>query len=73
MSDDDKNSLKQVFTFMTVPFVLGVPPVIGWLIGSFLDRKLGTDPYLMFFFIALGFASGFLEFYKMVKRFGSGD
>lgn len=62
--------MKQYGVYLTLPFVLAIPPVIGWLIGSFIDELLHTRPYFMYAFILLGFIAGFREFYRIVKRFG---
>jgi ATP synthase protein I len=64
--------MKQIGVFMTIPFVLAFPPMLGWWIGSWLDEKLDTHPYLMYVFIILGFIAGFRELYRIVKRFGDG-
>lgn len=72
-NDDEKRSKVQLIAaYITIPFVLGVPPIIGWLIGSWLDKYFGTGPYLMFVLIALGFIAGFREFYRIVKKYGDG-
>lgn len=55
---------------MTIPFVLSIPPVLGWLIGKWLDEKLNSSPYLMYGLIVLGFIAGFREMYRLLKRFG---
>ena len=64
--------MRQIGVFMTIPFVLAVPPILGWLIGSWLDTKIDTAPYLMFIFIALGFIAGVRETIRLIKRFGNG-
>ena len=63
---------KQVGIYITVPFVLAVPPMIGWFLGQWLDAFFNTSPYLMYLFLLLGFASGFRELYRIIKRFGNG-
>lgn len=62
--------MKQFGIYLTLPFVLAIPPVIGWLTGSFLDKHFDTKPYFMYGFILLGFIAGFRELYRIVKRFG---
>jgi ATP synthase protein I len=57
--------------FVTIPFVLAVPPVLGWLIGNWLDEKLNTKPFLMYILIVLGFCAGFREMFRILKRFGN--
>ena len=68
--DDFQNNVKQIGVFMTVPFVLAVPPVIGWMIGSWLDHYFNTTPVIMYIFLALGFIAGFREFYRIIKKYG---
>lgn len=63
--------MRQIGVFMTIPFVLAVPPVLGWLIGSWLDGKLNSAPYLMYFCILLGFAAGIKEVIRLIKRYGN--
>lgn len=70
MSEEDPKEIRRFGTFITIPFVLSVPPVLGWLIGDFLDKKLGTYPWLMYIFVFLGFFAGFREMYRIIKRYG---
>lgn len=62
--------MKQFAIYLTIPFVLAVPPILGWLVGTWLDEKLHTKPYFMYFMILLGFAAAFREFYRIIKRYG---
>lgn len=68
--EEDKNQLRQLGVYITIPFVLAVPPVLGWLAGQWLDEKMGSGPYMMYLLIVLGFAAGFREVYRIIKRFG---
>ncbi len=69
--DNDKQPIKQIGAFITIPFVLAVPPVIGWLIGDWLDHYFHLSPILMYCFVLLGFIAGFREVYRIIKRFGN--
>lgn len=69
-NDEKQKTIRQLAVFITIPFVMAVPPVLGWLIGVWLDEKLGSTPFLMYVFILLGFAAGFREVYRLIKRFG---
>ena len=40
----------------------------GYFLGSYLDRKLNTAPWLMLSFIILGLAGSFIEFFKLIKK-----
>lgn len=43
---------------------------IGLAIGYWLDRWLGTDPWLTMVFALFGIAAGFLNFLRDVGRLG---
>lgn len=70
--DEKESWTRQIGLFVTIPFVLAVSPIIGWLIGSWLDKKLDTAPYLMYLFLFIGFVAGFRELYRIIKEFGNG-
>jgi len=42
-------------------------PLVGAFIGYWLDRWLGTKPYLLLVFLALGFVAAGREVYKLIK------
>lgn len=65
--------MRKLGVFLTIPFVLAVPPVLGWYIGSWLDELFGVKPYLMYVLIILGFVAGFREFYRIINRYGDGQ
>jgi len=44
--------------------------VVGVAIGYFLDRWLGTKPWLMLVFFLLGSGAGFLNVYRVVTGLG---
>jgi ATP synthase protein I len=70
--DKDKPKGPQFLAYVTIPFVLAVPPIVGWAIGSWLDKTFHTTPVLMFVMVFFGFVAGGREFYRIIKRFGSG-
>lgn len=43
---------------------------IGLALGYWLDRWLGTGPWLTMLFALFGIVAGFLTFFRDVKRFG---
>ncbi len=49
--------------FMLAACVLG-----GYLVGSYLDSKFGTEPWLLIVFIIMCFAAGFREIYNILKK-----
>ena len=63
---------------LALGFVLGALPfaswawvaslVVGYLLGSTLDRKLGTSPWLTVVGVLLGTAAGFVGLFRTVSR-----
>ena len=47
-------------------FVLAI--VIGVAAGLWLDRTLGTAPWLFFLFLSLGFSAGVVNIYRATRR-----
>jgi ATP synthase protein I len=64
--------MKQLAIFLTLPFVLAVPPVLGWFLGSKIDELCGTAPIFMYLLIVLGMIAGFRELYRLISRYGRG-
>lgn len=51
-----------------VPIVMVVAPVAGYYLGSWLDRKLGTDSWLTWICILMGFGVAARQIYHIVRR-----
>jgi len=58
---------RQVGILTAIPFVLLSGAGIGYLIGSWLDRRFGTDPALVIVFLLLGFVAGGRETYRLIQ------
>lgn len=54
---------------LTVGIVLVAAIVLGYLFGSYLDRKLGTAPWLTLAGVLLGTAAGFVQLFRSVARY----
>lgn len=52
----------------SVGLELGLSVLIALLFGIWLDGKLGTQPWMMLLFIAIGCAAGFRGVLRAVKR-----
>lgn len=59
------NALGQAMR-IAVELVVGV--AVGGFFGWFLDRQLGTRPWLLMVFLILGFAAGMLNVIRMARR-----
>ena len=53
---------------MAIPLRLALAPIIGFLFGWFLDRRLGIFPWLTSGLLLLGFVAGARELKILVKR-----
>ncbi len=57
--DPERFSLiRQAAVLSAIPGFLVVPPVVGVLVGRWLDQKFHTAPWLLLVLVILGFASG---------------
>jgi len=67
-SDNDRYwQMRQIGLLTTIPVLLAVSPIIGLLIGRFLDSKLGTEPLLMIIFLVCGFIAGARQTARVIK------
>lgn len=66
--EDKYQQYKQIGLLTTIPFMLAAGPILGYLIGSFLDKKFGTEPYLMILFITFGFIASGKQVYNIIVR-----
>jgi ATP synthase protein I len=57
-----------LWNLLTVGTVLVACIVVGYFLGSFLDRRLGTSPWLTVVGVLLGTAAGFVELFRTVSR-----
>lgn len=47
---------------------MGVALVIGLLMGWYLDRLFGTEPWLMLLFFIFGLAAGFKNVIRLAQK-----
>jgi len=63
--DGKRVSFQQLSSLIAVGMVFPISIVIGYGIGYYLDRWLGTT-YLKVVFLLFGIASGFVSFFRSV-------
>jgi len=63
--------MRQVGLLTTIPLLLAVSPLIGFFIGSFLDRRFGTDPIFTIIFLIIGFVAGARQVINVIKKAGA--
>lgn len=71
MDDEGKKRrrVEMAVNYATLPFVLGVPPIIGWFIGDWIDHYFDVAPYGVYTMLVLGLVAGVREFYRIVKKY----
>ncbi len=68
MNKDDYSAYRQVATAMIIPIILVVAPLLGYYIGAWADKKLGTGKVFMIVGLALGFGAAAKEIYGLIKK-----
>jgi ATP synthase protein I len=58
---------RQIGLLSSIPFILALAPIVGFLLGKFLDQKFRTQPWLSLILLVLGFVAGVRETIKIVK------
>jgi len=54
----------------SIPGFLVVPPVVGALAGTWLDKRFGTAPWLVLLFLFLGFGASVRLIIRTLRRVG---
>lgn len=70
--DDEKDNsvYKQLFNASTVGMALVAGMLVGGAIGYFLDKWLGTSPWLLFIFLIFGVIAGIKNAIHYMKKAG---
>jgi len=70
MDDNDRKLIRMLGVLSTVGMTMVFATVIGLYVGYKLDKWLGTSPWLMAVFLALGIAAGFKNLFVYAKKSG---
>jgi ATP synthase protein I len=62
-------TMRTLGALSTVGFSFVLAIVLGAAAGYFLDRWLGTSPWLFFLFFIFGLAAGILNVYRTAGKF----
>jgi F0F1-type ATP synthase assembly protein I len=52
----------------TIPFLMAAPPIIGLLIGRYLDDRFNTNPILTIVLLIFGFVASVREVAIVLKK-----
>ena len=67
---DRKACFRELAKYSALGLEMALSVVIGMGIGYYLDRWLGTEPWLLIVWIGLGFAAGVRSLYRAAVRSG---
>jgi F0F1-type ATP synthase assembly protein I len=79
VNDDDRKrkeqrekfrSMRQVGLLTSIPFLLLVSPLVGYWMGTHVDRWLHSSPWGADIGVALGLAAGLREVVRVIRRAG---
>lgn len=65
--------VRQMGLAITIPMMLLAGPLVGWFIGSWLDKKFGTNPWLLIILLVLGTTASVRETIKIIKEISKDD
>jgi ATP synthase protein I len=66
-------ALKETMRYSTVGLELALAILFGYFAGEALDDWLGTTPWLMLVMVVIGSAAGFLNLFRLARKFSKGD
>lgn len=67
------NKYRRYLRFSTVGLELGFAVIIGLVVGQYLDKWLGTEPWLLLLFLIFGMAAGFRSVFRLLKDTSAGN
>ncbi|MEK6655111.1 MAG: AtpZ/AtpI family protein [Thermodesulfobacteriota bacterium] len=69
MDKETKKSAIQLAYASSIGISMALAIFGCFFLGTWLDRKLGTEPYFTFLFLLIGIAAGFRNIYVLMKRY----
>ena len=70
MSEERKKLFKQLLHLSSIGISMVLAIVFGLVIGVYLDRWLGTEPWLTIVFLIFGIIAAFRNMFHIVRKYG---
>lgn len=68
MENETKKLIRRLYYLSTVGLAMALSIAIGAGIGYYLDKWLGTSPWMFFVFLGCGIAAAFKNLHIMYKK-----
>jgi ATP synthase protein I len=65
---DKYKQARQIGLLTTIPMILAAAPLVGYFLGQWLDRKIGSAPVFTFLGVGLGLVAGVRETIVIVRK-----
>jgi F0F1-type ATP synthase assembly protein I len=66
--DSRQSGYRQIALATSIPIIMLAAPAVGYFIGQYIDRLLGTERVMVVVFLLLGVAAGGVETYRLIKQ-----
>lgn len=73
VTGNKKNPLRPAMAVLATGIEMAVAITVGYFIGNWLDDRLGTKPWMMYVFLAIGTAAAFRGLWRTARRYWGGD
>jgi ATP synthase protein I len=65
---ENKSGMMKYMKYSTIGIELSLSIIVGGGIGYWLDSALGTEPWMLIFWLMCGMIAGFRSLYNTTKR-----
>ncbi len=66
-SREERSRARQIGIYTAIPAVMLSGPLVGGLIGKFVDSHFRTGPWGLLIFLAFGFVAAFREVFNLIR------
>ncbi|NNG00632.1 MAG: AtpZ/AtpI family protein [Desulfobacteraceae bacterium] len=68
MKRESRRQIKELAYFSSIGLSVAFAVFIGWGIGTYLDKRFDTTPWLTYIFLVLGIAAGYRNIGLAIKK-----
>ena len=72
-NEKDYRFVHQVGLLTMIPLMLLSGPLIGFLIGDYIDKRFGTTPWFMVLCLMLGIVASIRQTINIIRKAGKKD